>query len=640
MVPAGSCAYRDHEVPDRPRKWDSTVAQPDDPRRVGVIVELIDHTIAIADLYERTDLAQRLARARMRIVDPQIRVIIAGQLKQGKSQLLNSLLNMPVARVGDDEATVAITVVSYSAQPSARIAVAAGPHGESRFVDIPVEDINTDVRRAPQADGREVLRVEVGAPSPLLQGGLAFIDTPGVGGHGQQHLSATLGLLPDADALLMVSDTSQEFTEPEMWFLRQAHRLCPVGIVVATKTDLYPRWRDIVNTNATHLQRARVPMQIVPVSSLLRSHAVTLDDKELNEESNFPAVVKFLSEKVLCRETDRVRDEALRDIRSAAEQLATSVGSELTVVNDPDLRDRLAGDLERRKQEAQEAVQQTALWQQVLNDGFSDLNTDVDHDLRARFRAVTEDAERRIDSCDPTQQWAEIGAEVEEGIATAVGDNFVWAYQRAEALAGQVAHSFADAGLDPMMSPELSQRDMGVDFGQLKALARLESQPAGKGQRVVTGLQGSYGGVVMIGMLSSVAGLGLFNPLSVGAGLILGRMAYKEDKKNRLLRARGEAKTNVRRFADDILFVVGKESRDRLKMIQRMLRDHYRDIANEITRSLNESLQATVAAAQLEEVERDTRVRELERQLDILKQVTENLDKLDKPTPRVPTGRV
>ncbi len=71
-----------------------------------MIVELIDHTIAIAELNDRNDLAERLARARERITDPQIRVVIAGQLKQGKSQLLNSLLNLPVARVGDDEATV------------------------------------------------------------------------------------------------------------------------------------------------------------------------------------------------------------------------------------------------------------------------------------------------------------------------------------------------------------------------------------------------------------------------------------------------------------------------------------------------------------------------------------------------------
>ncbi|ORA10212.1 isoniazid-induced dynamin-like GTPase IniA [Mycobacterium angelicum] len=602
--------------------------QPDDPRRVSVIVELIDHTVAIAKLNDRGDLVQRLTRARERIIDPQIRVVIAGQLKQGKSQLLNSLLNLPVARVGDDEATVLVTVVSYSAEPSARLVVAAGPNGETATVSIPVDDVNQDLRRAPQAAGREVLRVEIGAPSPLLQGGLAFIDTPGVGGHGQPHLSATLGLLPDADALLMVSDTSQEFTEPEMWFLRKAHQICPVGVVVATKTDLYPRWRDVVNTNAAHLQRARVQLPIVPVSSLLRSHAVTLNDKELNDESNFPAIVKFLSEKVLSRQTDRVRDQVLNEIHSAAEQLTFSAGSELSVLNDPGLRERLADDLERRKKEAQDALQQTALWQQVLNDGFTDLSTDVDHDLRARFRAVTDDMERQIDSCDPTRHWAEIGADVEDAIGTAVGDNFVWAYQRAEVLADDVARSFADAGLDSVMSPELTARLMGGEFGRLKALARLESKPLGKGQKVVSGLRGSYGGVVMIGMLSSVAGLGLFNPVSVGAGLILGRMAYKEDKENRLLRARAEAKANVRRFVDDVSFVVGKESRDRLKLIQRTIRDHYRDIANEITRSLNESLQSTIAAAHLEDVERDNKVHELERQLDILNQVTDNLNKL------------
>jgi replication fork clamp-binding protein CrfC len=368
----------------------------------------------------------------------------------------------------------------------------------------------------------------------------------------------------------------------------------------------------------------------------LRSHAVTLNDKELNEESNFPAIVKFLSEKVLSRETDRVRDVVLNEIRSAAEHLTIAARSELSSFTDPDFRDRLADDLDRRKREAHDALNQSALWQQVLNDGYNDLANDVDHDLRARFRALTEDTERQIESCDPTRHWAEIGADVEEGVATAVGDNFVWAYRRAEELADAVAASFADAGLDSIMLPDLTARDMGADFGELKSVAELESKPAGKGQKVITGLRGSYGGVVMIGMLSSVAGLGLFNPLSVGAGLVLGRMAFKEDKELRLSRARAEAKTNVRRFVDDVSFVVGKESRDRLRDIHRKLRDHYRDIGNELARSLNESLQATITAAHLEEAERDNRVRELERQLNILNQVTDNVYKL---TPPVALGR-
>jgi len=600
------------------------MTQPNDPRKVKVIVELIDHTTKIATIYERSDLVERLARAKERIEDPQIRVVIAGQLKQGKSQLLNSLLNVPVARVGDDESTVLATVVSYGEQPSAKLIVNAGDGAEPVAIDIPPTDVQNDLRRAPQAGGREVLRVEVTAPSPLLKNGLAFIDTPGVGGHGQPHLSATLGLLPDADALLMVSDTSQEFTEPEMTFIRQAIEICPVATILATKTDLYPHWREIVNANAGHLQRAGIATPIEPVSSALRSHAISLNDKELNEESNFPAIVKFLSEKVLTRENDRVRDEVLLEVRSAAEHLTLAVSSELSSINDPEARERLNADLERRKQEATDALAQTALWQQVLNDGIADLTADVDHDLRGRFRAITQHTEEVIDSTDPTQHWAEIGAELENAVGTAVGDNFVWAYQRAEALAEEVARTFMEAGIDAIDMPKIDARQMGAGLGEMKSVSKLDAKPIGKGHKVVTGMRGSYGGVLMFGMLTSVAGLGMLNPLSLGAGLMLGRKAYKEDMENRMLRVRSEAKTNLRKFIDDVSFIVIKESRDRLKAIQRQLRDHYRGIANQTTRSLNESLQASLAAAKLEENERATRVGELERRLNILSQVTQH----------------
>src|SRR6478735_7924319 len=215
-------------------------------RPVKVIVELIDHTTKIAGLYERADLAERLRIAKERITDPQIRVVIAGQLKQGKSQLLNSLLNIPVARVGDDESTVLATVVFYAETPTARLVVVTPDGADAEFVDIEMSELKNDLRRAPVAEGREVLRVEVGVPSQMLKNGLAFVDTPGVGGHGQPHLSATLGLLPDADAMLMVSDTSQEFTEPEMRFIRQAYEICPVATIIATKIDPYPHRRQIV----------------------------------------------------------------------------------------------------------------------------------------------------------------------------------------------------------------------------------------------------------------------------------------------------------------------------------------------------------------------------------------------------------
>lgn len=613
------------------------MTQPSDPRQVRVIVELIEHTRTIAETNHRDDLTRRLAAARDRITDPQIRVVIAGQLKQGKSQLLNSLLNMPVARVGDDESTVLTTVVLYGEQASAQLVVAT-PDGGAEAIEIPTADINKDLRRAPQAGGREVLRVEVMAPSPLLKGGLVFIDTPGVGGHGQPHLAATLGLLPDADAMLMVSDTSQEFTEPEMTFIRQAFEICPVAAIVATKTDLYPDWRAVVDADLAHLQRAGLDIPLIPASSLLRHHAISLNDKELNEESNFPAVVAFLSEKVLSGESDRVRDQVLAELRSAADHLTLTLDSELSSLNDPHLRQGLTADLERRKEEAQDALAASALWQQVLNDGVADLTADVDHDLRSRFRAITQHFENVIDGCDPTLRWAEIGTELQEAVAEAVGDNFVWAFQRAEALAKEVARTFEQAGLEPVKTPEISARQMGATFSGFKSLAQMDAKPVSVSSKVVSGMRGSYGGVLMFGMLGSLAGLGMFNPLSVGAGLLLGRKAYKEDMENRMLRLRNEAKNNVRRFVDDITFVVTKESRDRLQAIHRQLRNHYREIANQTNRSLNESLQAMLTSARLEENERNQRVAELQRQLDILRQVSAKAAQIVTPQPG-PVGR-
>jgi hypothetical protein len=174
---------------------------------------------------------------------------------------------------------------------------------------------------------------------------------------------------------------------------------------------------------------------------------------------------------------------------------------------------------------------------------------------------------------------------------------------------------------------------MGASFSGFKALARMDEKRVTVGSKAVSGMRGSYGGVLMFGMLGSLAGLGMFNPLSIGAGLLLGRKAYKEDMENRMQRVRNEAKNNVRRFVDDITFVVVKESRDRLQAIHRRLRNHYRTIANQTTRSINESLQAMLTSARLEENERNQRIAELERHLDILRQVSAKAAELAAPRP-------
>src|SRR6266508_2665572 len=202
-----------------------------------------------ANAYKRPDLIERLRITRKRLLDPAFHVFVVGEFKQGKSSLINALLNAPVCPVDDDIATSAPTAVSWSEQPTAAVlyraadepADADGERPEPERETIDFDRVHEYVTEAANPENeRRVHSVEVGIPRQLLADGLVLVDTPGVGGLGSAHSSITIGALPMADAVIFVSDASQEFSRPELDFLKTARSMCPNLLCVMTKTDFYP----------------------------------------------------------------------------------------------------------------------------------------------------------------------------------------------------------------------------------------------------------------------------------------------------------------------------------------------------------------------------------------------------------------
>jgi hypothetical protein len=591
------------------------------------LAELLDRTAEVATSAGRSDLVDRVEAAKSRVLDPRRRIIVVGPLKQGKSQFVNSLLNLTVCSVGDDETTAIPTVVSNADSFSAQL-VLANPGDEPIRVDVPLEEITTVTPASPRAQGREVLRLDIAVPSPLLADGLVLVDTPGVGGHGNPHAAGTLGLIPSADAVLVVSDASREFTEPELAFLRQVQGLCPAVAVLITKIDLYPHWRQIIEANRGHLDRAGITVQMLPVSSLLRSHAVRLNDEELNAESGFQQLYAFLRDDVVARADVLARASVSLDVRSVTEHLTLSFGSELAALKDPERAAAAVAGLQRAKSAAEELHKRSSQWQQTLGDGIADLASDIDHDLRDRLRRVTREAEETVDEGDPGKDWPQLGEWLEEQIAASVGDNFVWAHERALWLSELVAEHFASSGAAAL--PDLDLGDLDNVLEPVTSLADLESGRVGITQKVLVGMRGSYGGVLMFGLITTFVGLSLLNPISIGAGVLLGTKAYKEDKENRVKARRSEAKMAIRRFTDDVSFQVGKESKDRLRQIQRVLRDHFTSIAEQTLRSLNESLRSAQEAAAADNTDRTARIAKLENDMRLVSELNARATRLVK----------
>jgi len=598
---------------------------------------LLERTAVVAKDFGRTDLVRRLENAQVRVNDPRIRIVVVGPLKQGKSQFVNSLLGIDVCSVGDDETTAVATVVQYAETAVAEL-ILADPGATPIRVPLPLEELMGITPATPRAEGREVLRVEVGVPSPLLADGLVLIDTPGVGGHGNPHAAGTLGLITAADAVLVLSDSSQEFTEPELGFIRQVVNLCPAVAGLISKTDLYPHWRQILDADRGHLQRAGLDLPLIPISSVLRSHALRLGDKELEAESGFLDLYQFLRDNVVARAESNTRRAVAMDVRSAAAHLTLEMGSELAALKDPSTAQAAVAGLQRARAAAEELHKKTSLWQQSLGDGIADLAADIDHDLRDRLRRVTRQAEETVDEGDPGKDWDVVGEWLEQEIATAIGDNFVWAHDRAQWLAEVVAQHFAETG--DVALPHLDVADTDGFLEPVGALSDLESGRIGITQKVLVGMRGSYGGVLMFGLITTMMGMALVNPISIGAGVLLGTKAYREDKQAQVLKRRAEAKAAIRRFADDVSFQVGKESKDRLRLVQRLLRDHFTDIAEQALRSINESLRATQEAAQLESSEHAARIKRLETDMRVVAELDAVAGTLIGETPAPASAKV
>lgn len=591
------------------------------------LLQIVQDVGQLAANAGRADLASRMEQARQRLLDPAVRVIVVGEFKQGKSKLINALVNAPACPVDDDIATSVTTSVGYAPEPEAYVLVQeATEDAQKRVVRhaIPIEQIADFVsERGNPGNERGIVSAEVLLPRALLESGLKLVDSPGLGGLESPNALATLSALSSAHAVLFVSDASQEYTEPEIQLLRHAMRISPNVAAVLAKTDLYPSWREIEKINRGHLDKiGDVPLY--STSSDLRLLAGQMRDGTLNEESGFPGLITHLHDDVLAQAEEVHVRGAVHDLRSVVEQLRLSIQAELNAIEHPQETPQMIAQLEAAAARADEFRSRSSRWQVTLNDGIADLIGDMEHDLRERLRKAQREAENAIDAGDPGPIWDQFSEWLTQRVVTALSETFVWTDERSRWLADEVADLF---GRDERMPlDDLTATDGVLD--PVEDLTRLDPGHMGAAERIYIGMRGSYGGVLMVGLITGLVGLTLINPFSVLAGVLVGRRAYREDMSNRLLRRRAEAKALVRRYVDDVTFQVGKQLRDRLKFVQRGTRDHFGAIAEELHRSLMEAVNNAKQAASMYTAQRDQRAAQLRTDLGRLEGIEHGIPSL------------
>lgn len=582
------------------------------PGPLTAVVELVDLGLRACSAYGRDDLARRLTAVRDGLADPAVHIVVAGEFKQGKSSLVNALLGATVCPVDDDVATAVPTHVRYGPQAAADLLFGGEP---PRREAIGLNDVRRyAVESGPgpaDAAGSRVTGVEIRLPRTMLAGGLVIVDTPGVGGLGSAHAAASLAAISMASAVIFVTDASQELTRSELDFLRQAREMCDTVICVVTKIDYYPSWRLIRDLNASHL-RGDQEIAVMAVSSALRLRAVQQNDTALNAESGYPDLVRFVTDQVSGGAVNRLAAEAAAEVVAVCDQIVGQFEAERAALADPEAAKAVVDTLNATKERVEALRSTAAKWSQTLSDGIGDLSSDIDHDLRTRLRRVAQDADDSIDGVDPADTWGEFEAWLESVVSYELLANYRLLRARAAQVSENVAEHFREASGEVLDQLGVYNPVPLVTQTRIESKVELEKMKAGK--QAMVALRSAYSGALMFTMLGSLAGVAL-GPLGIGIGLVMGRKGLRDEKKRQLEQRRAQAKNAIRRYCDEVTFVMGKDSRDTLRRIQRQLRDHYSGLAEQLTRSNNEALTAATEAARRTQADREQRLRDLDAEL-------------------------
>ena len=569
----------------------------------------------IATRRGRSDLVDRLEHTRRRLQDSTVRVAVVGDYKSGKSSLVNALVGTEVCPVDDDLATSAITSIAYGPEPMAFLYrqgegsdPAAGPAPPER---LPLESLAAFVEEGAPV-GEPIASVLVQAPSPLLATGLELIDTPVLGGLDSPQAVATLMGLPYIDALLFVSDASQEFTLPELGYLRQAWATGTPVICVMTKIDLHPHWRQIVEIDQGHLQRADLHPPVLATSARLQ-------ELGYDAESGLPALVDHLEQHVIGPATARRAATAAGEVVAVLDQLESVLRAEQAALT-PEEDGPSVEALQATAQRASQLLGESARWRQVLSDGVEDLRTDVHHQLQVRLKDVLHQASVMVDEGDPVSMEEEYSNWVSRQAASVVSDCFQTVSRRGEDLGEAVAAELSSATAELLLplAPELATAG-----AEPLAFNPHVSRRAEEHDKVLVAIGASWGGMEPLLGVGALVGLGVGGVVAAPvvlavagiAGLLTVGRTFKHERRKQLESERTRVKEGYREYLDEVQVRFTKDLDDAVRALFRQLRDDAAARVAELQTSTQAALEASQRGGVADEAARDQQIQALEVEL-------------------------
>jgi len=349
--------------------------------------------------------AERLADLEKRLHEGRFHLAVLGQVKRGKSTLLNALLGEDVLPTGVVPLTAIPTFIQYGPERLLRVRYLdrrpdTVMKGETlKWLQTQLSGFVSEDNNPENEKG--VREVEITHPAAILRD-VVLIDTPGIGSTYRHNTEVTMNFLPQCDAALFIVSADPPITEVEVTFLREIRSRVAKLFFILNKVDYLTDderevalgfYRKILTRDAGIDPENR----IFAVSARKALLAKEAHDTRLFEESGLAEVSDHLIA-FLAREKNRVLREAVGkkacDILGNA---ALQIGLEMRALELPveELEKRLAlfdekiAQAERQRLHAQDILLGD---RKRVYDVVESYVRDLRVPLRERFTGIADDA--------------------------------------------------------------------------------------------------------------------------------------------------------------------------------------------------------------------------------------------------------
>jgi len=197
------------------------------------LLTAIDALLDLPDGLLPSSLRDDVTDARGRVVEHRCNVAVIGEFKRGKSTLVNALLGADVVPTGVPPLASSVTLVRHGGARRLLVRFLDGREEEHTPEHLP--RYATEAQNPGNQLGVELTVVEMA--SPLLEGGLQIIDTPGIGSVHEHNTHAARTFFPRIDAAVVVLNADQPLSAAERELLATVDSMAGARIVVANRID-------------------------------------------------------------------------------------------------------------------------------------------------------------------------------------------------------------------------------------------------------------------------------------------------------------------------------------------------------------------------------------------------------------------